>query len=268
MADSEHWYAALLGVIQGITEFLPISSSAHLILISSFLDGKTLPITLNIALHVGTFFAVLLFFWRDWLELIRASLLSLKRRSFDTFETRILLPSLIIGSVPAAFFGVFWQDQIEATLHHPAVTLMPLAVVGVLLWYGDAKASQSKQITALTYRDAFFIGVAQALALIPGVSRSGSTILGARLLNYSREDAAKFSFMLGTPAMAGACLLNAPDIVSGLSQPSFYLGCGVATLVGMAAIKFLLDFLKRFGFAVFAIYRCLLAAVLFYFIMA
>ncbi len=254
-------YSALLGAVQGITEFLPVSSSAHLILWSSFVNSEPLPIHLNIALHIGTLLAVLIFFWRDWFK-ISSGCVEFLSSGKKSFESHTMLPALLVGSIPAGVVGILWQDSIEAIFHNPQTTVVPLAVVGVALWYVDKIRPASSRLSQLSLFHAFVIGIFQAMALIPGVSRSGITILAGRLYSFDRHDAAKFSFLLGTPAMTGAALLNAGDIAVNLTHPDFYIGLISSMLVGCLSIGFLLKFIARFGFGAFAIYRVLLAVLL------
>jgi undecaprenyl-diphosphatase len=260
MNISEALYALLIGIVQGITEFLPVSSSAHLILTSHFFDGQTMPLSLNIALHLGTVTAVLVYFHKDWFEMAHAGLARLSGKR--SFAADVLLPALLIGSIPAGVIGILWQDQIEQTLHHPIATIIPLALVGIAMWWFDKSCPTNRNLSTLTFKDALLVGLAQACALIPGTSRSGATILTGRLLGFDRQSAARFSFLLGTPAMTGAALLNAKEILQSLDDPTFYIGFLTSAVVGCFAIGFLLKFLKNFGFLAFAIYRVLLAFIL------
>lgn len=261
MSDTSTLHAVILGILQGTAEFLPISSSGHLILASYFMDGKPLPLALNVALHVGTLLAVLLYFWRDWLKLAD-SLLKRVVKKEKSFESDVLFPALIIGSIPAAVVGLLWENDIEQIFHSPQYVVVPLALMGIVIWWGDRKAPVTRPLEKLTFKDSILIGLAQACALIPGVSRSGSTILGGRMLGFSRTDAARYSFLLGTPAMGGAALLKRHEIIESLHSPSFFIGCVTALLVGCVAISFLMAFIKRYGFGVFAIYRLGLAAII------
>ena len=256
------WQAALLGAVQGLTEFLPVSSSGHLIVFSWVLDGKPLPLTLNVALHVGTTLAVLIYFWRDWLRLANATLLRLFRGR-RSHEADRILPGLLLGSIPAGIIGVLWEEDIEALFHNPLSVAAPLAIVGIIIWLADKNSPAQRSLDSLTIKDAVIIGCAQACALIPGVSRSGATIMAGRLLTFNREDAARFSFLLGTPAMGGAMLLKIKDIADSLQDPTFFLGITVSFVTGILAIGFLLRFLRRFGFGAFAIYRLCLALMIF-----
>jgi undecaprenyl-diphosphatase len=259
---SENIYAIILGIVQGITEFLPVSSSGHLILASTLVEGEALSITLNIALHMGTVGAVLIYFWQDWLKISSSTFARIKGGQ-KSFESDVLLPGLIIGSIPAGVIGIIFKDKIEEVFHIPLSICLPLAIVGFLLWYVDKKAPTNKTMTSLTIKDAFLIGVAQTFALIPGTSRSGATIIGGRLLGLGREDAARFSFMLGTPAMAGAAILESGTLISNFGKPEFYIGFVTSLIVGCLAIRALLKFLKHYGFLGFMIYRVALAACLF-----
>ena len=250
--------AFILGVLQGIAEFLPISSSAHLILYSSLVGGYTLPISLNIALHFGTLLAVLIFFWKDWLKMAQAVLeLIFKRKK--SFDANVLFPSLVIGTIPAAVIGLLFEKKIEEIFHKPSMVLLPLALVGVLLWWVDSRAKSTKTIKDVTIKDGLLIGLAQACALIPGTSRSGSTMICARILGFDREDSAKYSFMLGTPVMLGASILKSKEIIHSISNPDFYIGIATSFLVGCICIKFLLKYLKTNSFMSFAVYRVVLA---------
>jgi undecaprenyl-diphosphatase len=247
-------HAIILGVLQGIAEFLPISSSAHLIVASSALGGRTMPLTMTVALHLGTLGAVLIYFWKDWLNLAGA-LWARVFKGKKSFESDELFPGLILGSIPAAFFGLMWEDQIEAYFHNPLSVVLPIALVGIGLWLVDIKAPSTRGLKDITWRDSFLIGIGQACALIPGFSRSGSTILAGRLLKIRREDAARYSFLLGTPAMGGAALLEAKRMLALAGDPALYAGIAASLATGCVCIGFLLRFLRRFGFLAFAVYR-------------
>jgi undecaprenyl-diphosphatase len=260
--EQTYLQAVCLGILQGITEFLPVSSSAHLILVSWWWDGKPLPMYLNVALHFGTLLAVLVYFAKDWLEMLTKT----KRYFFykeKSFAANTLFPSLVIASIPAGILGLSFKSSIEKYFHSPQTIVLPLFTVGILLWLVDKFCGTEKKLGSLTIASAFLIGIAQSFALIPGVSRSGATIIAARLLHFERSDAAKFSFLLGTPAMFGAALLHLGDFAQQVAEPKFYLSIIVSFLVGLATIKFFLEFIKKFGFLVFALYRGLLALVLF-----
>jgi undecaprenyl-diphosphatase len=254
-------YALALGTIQGITEFLPISSSAHLIVFSYAVNDQPLPLALNVALHFGTLLAVLTYFYKDWL-LIGTKTVQRIFGGKASYESDVLLPCLFVGSLPIGILGILFESQIEHYLHNPLFTTLPLALVGVLLWLGDRKAPSDKDYTGFTIKNAFKIGLAQAAALFPGVSRSGATILAGRMLGYNRFDAAKFSFMLGMPAMLGAAALESRHIAESITQPVFYIGLTSSFVVGAITIRYLLAFLRTRGLGVFAVYRVVLALLI------
>lgn len=258
---SEWIYPIILGSLQGLTEFLPVSSSAHLIIASWFVDGHSLSLALNVALHLGTLSAVLLYFRKDWGDIALGSMRFLAHRN-PKDPSFFLLVSLILGSIPAGFVGVIWKDDIETVLHHPMFTIVPLVVVGFLLWWVDDKSSSARSMKDLTLKDAFLIGCAQALALIPGTSRSGITIIGGRYLGFDRDSAARYSFLLGTPAMLGAALLSFDELAQSYAEPVFYVGFISSLIVGLMAIHLLMRFIRNYGFLIFFIYRLMLALVL------
>ena len=255
--------ALLLGAVQGVTEFLPISSSAHLLIVSWLLDGQTLPLALNIALHIGTLSAVLFYFWRDWLRLCQTSWSLASRRAVPD-EDKHLLFGIFVGSLPAGFLGILFHKEIEAIFHQsPFTSVAPLAFFGVLLWWVDKKAPERLTLNHLTWKQAFWIGCTQAIALIPGSSRSGMTITGGRWLGFQRADATRFSFLLGTPAMGGAALLQSKQLMEHILDPTFVVGVLSSLIVGLLSIHLLLSYVRRFGFLPFAIYRVILAIVLY-----
>ncbi len=247
----------VLGGFQGLSEFLPISSSAHLIILSYFLEGKTLPLVLNVSLHFGTALSLLCFFWKDWLGILKAipPFLSTRKMSTEIY----FLACLFIGSIPAGILGVLFEKKIEALFHHPQTVLLPLAAIGFLLWFIDKKRPTTKNLQKLTLKDSFLIGIGQAFALIPGFSRSGSTIIASRILGYSRLDSARFSFLLGTPAMLGAALLQLRHLKDIHTGESFFAGIITSFVVGIIAIQFLLKYLQKRDFLVFFIYRLIVA---------
>ena len=247
-------HIVVLGILQGVTEFLPISSSAHLIVYSKLLAREDLPLLLNLAFHSGTLLSLLIYFGRDWHALLRHELLARRHPH--------LAICLIVASVPIATVGLLGQELIATHLHHAAVVIVPLAIVGVLLWWCDRRCPQKLDIAGMPVRHAALIGLWQVLALVPGTSRSGITMLGGRMLGLTRQASVKFSFLLGTPVMLGALLLNSRKLGAFLLDPHFLLGVLVSALTGLLVIKLLLSCIDRVGFGVFAIYRLLLAGVL------
>ena len=254
-------YSIVLGVIQGIAEFLPISSSAHLIVVSAWMnDGQPLTLAQNIGLHLGTLFSVVVYFYRDWLNILYA----LKDRIFkgsSSHDANVLLPALIIGCIPAGIVGILAQSWIEREFHHPLFVVAPLVVVGFFMWWGDKSCPQERGLSQLNIKDAIIIGLFQVVALIPGASRSGVTILGGQLLKLDRNASARFSFLLGTPVMAGAALLNLDELAHVAAHGDFYLGMITALVTGLVSIRFLLAMFRKYGLLGFFFYRTLLALV-------
>ncbi len=253
-------HSVILGIIQGFSEFLPISSSGHLIIVSTMLQGQPLSMSMEVALHVGTLVALLLFFWRDWIDLLQGSILTLKEKKINPRSQLVI--NIIVGTIPAGIVGKLFEHQIEAFFSaHPLYVCFPLVFVGILLWWIDKKSPVTTKMMDLTPKQGLIVGLAQACALFPGTSRSGATIIAGRWLGLDRNEAARFSFLLGTPAMAGAALLKSKEILASIQQPEFYVGIIVSGVVGWLVIGFLLRYLRTSGFAVFAIYRVVLALV-------
>lgn len=265
MEEISFLQAAILGVIQGASEFLPISSSAHLLLANWIMSGKALTIELEVALHIGTFLALLIYFKDYWIRIL-IGLWRKLRYSEDSFIASKLFPILIIGSIPAAVIGLLGSHYIEELFYNPISIIIPMGVVGVALWLVDLYAPSVKSIEKLSFKESFLIGISQACALIPGVSRSGATILGGRLLGLEKKQAVEFSFLLGTPAMFGAALLHAKGIANHATSPIFYVGVSVSFVVGFLTIKYFIKFIVRFSFLAFALYRLILCVIIFMFL--
>jgi undecaprenyl-diphosphatase len=262
--------ALLLGVVQGLTEFLPISSSGHLILVPWLLDFHYLEEhpefnkTFDVALHVGTLFAVIVYFRRELAELIRAGVVSLRKRRIETQSERLAW-LIVLATVPAVIAGAAGESFIEDHLGEPWQIAIFLAVFGVLLGAAD-RLPQRFEVTWLRWRSALAIGVAQTLALVPGVSRSGITITAGRALGLTRDAAARFSFLLLTPVVAGAAASKGADVVrDGLppgSRGPIVVGMLAAAVSGYAAIWVLLRYVRTHSYDVFVIYRLAAAAVI------
>lgn len=248
--------AIILGVLQGLTEFIPVSSSAHLILIPWFFNWQGIVNTLSfvVALHFGTLLALLLYFRKDWIEILK----SMPQRDG-------LIWKLIIGSIPATIAGILLRDWIERN-RSPVIIIFTLCFVSVLMILAERnyKETSSHEVDDVGFRDAIFIGIAQAFALIPGVSRSGITIVAGLTKKLKRDAAARFSFLLGTPAVVGASLLEAKNLVgSGHLDPGIFgVGILVSAVVGYLAIKYLIIFLQSYSLRAFAYYRFLLSFVI------
>ena len=256
--------ATTLGIVQGLGEFLPISSSAHLIIVPwlagwsgsayEFFNSQTF----DVALHMGTLLALVVVFWNDWLTLI------LHATRPQTPEGKLFW-LLVLASVPGAAFG-FALDTYAADYFSDKylIIAVTLAIMGVLLYVADAFAPQRDDLHHISWRGSFLIGISQALALVPGVSRSGATMTMGRALGLKRETAARFSFLMATPITVGAGLLKLRKLAPGQMTMPFWLGILAAFVVGMLAIKFLLRFLQYRGnsFLPFAVYRVGLAILI------
>jgi undecaprenyl-diphosphatase len=252
--------AALLGVVQGLTEFLPVSSSAHLILARVFFgwDAEQFGRPFDVACHLGTLGAILIYFRQDLAYLLRA-LPDVFRRT--TADTRLLV-LIVIGTVPLVPIGAFLADRADA-IRTPAVIVVTLTVVGIAMLIAERRGRQIREAEELTWLEALLLGVAQALALIPGVSRSGATITTGLFLGLERQSAARFSFLLGVPAMLAAALHEGKRLIGqpmdALSIQVFVIGILVSGLVGYATVKYFLRYVASRGLDVFAWYRIALA---------
>jgi undecaprenyl-diphosphatase len=261
--------AAVIGIVQGLTEFLPISSSAHLIVLPRVL-GWTDPFLnsaeFDVMLHLGTLVALLVYFWRDLWRLFRAFLGSIRDRSLRGDPDRRLAWLLVVTVVPAALVGVVLEDFIDTYFRDRLLIIALLLAVGAgLLWAAELIGKRDRDLDRLGVRDAVAIGAAQALALFPGISRSGITIAAGLALGLERQAAARFSFLMGTPIIAGAGLWKVRGVIEegGLGANATPLAVGIvaSTLAGLVAIGGLLAFLRRYSTSVFIVYR-LVAAVL------
>jgi undecaprenyl-diphosphatase len=257
--------ALLLGILQGLTEFLPVSSSAHLILIPWFFRWNH-PIldslTFDVALHAGTLVALRAYFWRDWVGLIGAFLRIVMRRRIDGFQEKLIV-YLILATIPAAIAGLLLEKTIESSFRSPMLILVPLIAVSFFMILVEKRKNPRRPLNRLSLKDALIIGCAQALALVPGVSRSGITISTGLLQGYDREGAMRFSFLLSTPAIGGAALLHLRHLFTdkGTDWALFGLGFAASAIVGFLAIAFLMRYLRRHTLNLFAGYRLALAAL-------
>jgi undecaprenyl-diphosphatase len=268
--SSPPFQALLLGILQGLTEFLPISSSAHLILIPWFFQWNhplldSLPF--DVALHAGTLLAVLWYFWKDWLGLIRGFFRILVKRKARDFPERLIF-YIILATIPAGIVGILLEKTIESTFRNPALITLPLIFVSFLMIYAERRARLSLPLEGMTLKDAMVIGIAQAAALLPGVSRSGITITTGLFQGYRREAATRFSFLLSTPAIGGATLLQVRHLLSAGPEDWFLIAIGFisSALVGYLAIAFLMRYLRVHTLNLFVGYRLILAAAVIFWI--
>jgi undecaprenyl-diphosphatase len=261
--------AIVIGVVQGLTEFLPISSSAHLILIPRVLGWNEAFINsaeFVVMLHMGTLAALLLYFWRDVLDLIAAGWAALRERSLAGDPTRKLALVLLLSIIPAAVVGFLLEDWIES-FFRDAILIIPLVLVvgALILWLAERFGTRERDLDHVDYGDAALIGIAQALALFPGISRSGITLSAGLFRGLTRESAARFAFLMGIPIIAGAGLWKMRSIVTGGSGDvhvdALLAGVIAAALSGWLAIGFLLRYLRTHSTGIFIAYRLIAAAV-------
>jgi len=251
--------AVLLGVVQGLTEFLPVSSTAHLRIIPSFFGWGDIGASYTAVIQVGTMIAIILYFRNDLMNMTKSMLLSIKTRDFKSNDTRLLI-MIIIGTIPIVIFGFVLKDLIRNQFRNMYIVAASLIFFSIILYIADRVTKKQKDISKLSNADGFIIGLFQALALIPGASRSGSTISGAFFRNMTREDAARFSFLLSIPAvlLSGIYELFSQRATL-LSGESAILSLLIATIVsgviGYWSIWFLLSYIKKHSMMLFVVYR-------------
>lgn len=273
--------AALIGILQGLTEFIPVSSSAHLELapwIAGWPSGGVIgSLSFDVFLHLGTLLALLGYFARDWLRLLAAAGASIRERRIGTDPDRRLAWLLILATVPAALIGFVGEDLIDSALHADTDTVRLLiagfVVLGaVALWLADRFGSRRREIHGLDAPSALAIGLSQALALLPGISRSGATISAGLALGLTRESAARFSFLLATPITLGAGLYGSRHLLgvshTGVEWLAIGIGFAAAAVSGMLAIGFLLAWLRHRSVTVFSVYRVAFAGLIIALVMA
>lgn len=256
MNDLAWWQAAVLGLLQGLSEFLPISSSAHLSLTPWAFGWPEPGLAFDVSLHVGTLLAVAWYFRAEWAALLRAAvrMLAERRGPRDDHERRAIL--LVVGTVPAGIGGLLLKDYAESVFRTPPLTATMLIVMGVVLWAVDRWAPARRPLASFGIRDALIVGAAQIAALVPGVSRSGATITAGRAIGADRGSAAVFSFLLSLPITIAAAAVKVPDAVrSAESLAPLAIGVVAAAVSGWAAIAFLLKLVRAYGYASFAWYR-------------
>ena len=256
--------AIVLGLVQGLTEFLPISSSAHLVLVPWFLGWKDPGLAFSVILHLGTLVAVVGYFLGDWLRLLRAGIASILDRKIGYERDRQMFWMFFFGSLPVGIAGLVFHDLSAGALRSPLLIAISLAAVGFLMYWVDARCPPYRNLQDMTMKDALWIGFAQMFALIPGVSRSGSTMTMGRFLGVNRESAARFSFLLSVPIIFAAGVVEvkgyyeaggfAVENVGALAAGFF-----ASLVAGWVSIHGLLGYLRNADFSLFAWYRILIA---------
>jgi undecaprenyl-diphosphatase len=267
------WQAIVLAIIQGLTEFLPISSSAHLILIPWLSHGR-IPDpgqAFDVALHAGTLLAVLLYFLREWLQLVFCGLGFRYPKSapeHQVIQNRRMFWYLVAGTIPGALVGYLFEHQIEENLRSPIPIACAMIAIALVMWFADRAGNLERRIEQTSLGDSLVIGVAQALALFPGVSRSGITISAGLFRRMTRDAAARFSFLLSTPLIAGAAVKELPKLIKAhragaleLPLSTLAVGVAVSAIVGYLVIAFFLQYLQTRTLKIFIYYRILFGIV-------
>ena len=261
--------ALIMGIVQGLTEFLPVSSSGHLIVVPFLLgwdDAFITSLAFSVMLHIGTLVALLIYFRDDWVRLIPAGLAAIRDRSFRDDPDRKLAWLLVAATIPAALVGALFSDIFETQVRQIGLVALTLVVGGVILWIADHVGARTKSVHDVSFPVAVGIGAAQAIALIPGISRSGVSISAGRLAGLEREAAARFAFLMATPITGGAILFEARKLMTGEAGVTVDAGPLIAGLLasfvsGIIAIRVMLGYLRTRSLDVFVIYRFVLAAV-------
>ncbi|HYK60998.1 MAG TPA: undecaprenyl-diphosphatase UppP [Bryobacteraceae bacterium] len=251
----------VLGILQGLTEFLPVSSTAHLVIAPKLFGWPDPGLSYDIALHVGTLAAVLIYFFRDWIQLIGQGLGLKAGGDPELQRNRMLLWLLILGTIPGGAAGLLFQKRAETDLRGPYLIAVFMIGMGLLMWAADYLGRKKRDLSHVTALDSVGIGVAQAVAVIPGVSRSGITISAGLLRDLDRPSAARFSFLLSTPIILGAAAKDLWDLLrheGGITpemRTAFLLGILISGITGCVTIAFFLNFLRRRSLAFFVGYR-------------
>jgi len=250
----------VLAIVQGLTEFLPVSSTAHLYLTSWLLGWNAEALDFDIALHIGTLFAVLIYFASDWVQIISQGLKIGRAKDHDLQQNPKLLWLLIIGTIPGGIAGLLFNKMAETEWRSPILMGAMLVLVGILMWFAEASSVTARSVAALYETDAITIGLAQALAVVPGTSRSGITIAAGLFRNLTREAAARFSFLLSTPIIAAAAAKALYDMhkqggLHAILNTNFIVGVAVSAVTGCAVIAWFLHYLRRSSLRPFIYYR-------------
>ena len=251
----------VFGLVQGLGEFLPISSTAHLILLPYFTGWPDPGLAFDVALHLGTLIAVIAFFWQDWLHILASALSNYKKEGFSGFR-KTALYYLIIATIPGVIFGLLLDKKAETVFRSPLLIALALIIAGAILYFADKKFQGVKNIENINLKASMLIGLSQALAVIPGFSRSGMTISAGLFCGLNKISAAHFSFLLSTPIIMGAAILKLPELFRSRLDTTVVLGIISSTIFGYLAIKYLLKFLENYGYAIFFWYRLALGLII------
>ena len=255
--------AVLLGIVQGVAEFLPISSSGHLVIAPWLFNFSDPGLSFDVALHLGTFIAIVLYFWKDWITIIGLAFRKTRRQTThdDKLYQKNIFWLITLATIPGAVFGYFFEEQAETTFRNPLLIALTLFLAGILLFWADRKDKSLKDLGNMNKKDALFIGISQAAAIIPGISRSGATITSGLFLGLDRVSAARFSFLMSAPIIFGAVILKFGDFIKGAGMIEL-AGVLAATVSGYISIAWLLKFIEKVSYKIFFWYRLILAAII------
>lgn len=263
--------SVVLGIVQGLTEFLPVSSSAHLLFIPKILNWEDIPDSFEVALHFGTLLAILLVFFNDWIKMIKASFTVVKEKiknkdnmniDKDTMQKAKIFLYLIVSTIFVALVSYFIDKKRSALKESKYMTYImagSLIFMGLALYFVDKYKKNKKSLKDIKFKEAFLVGISQIIALIPGMSRSGTTITTARLFEINKKDAAKYSFLLATPIIFAATVLKVKEFV--FTVP-FIIGVLVSFITGYLVLKFFMKYLETKDYKVFAVYRVVIGIIL------
>jgi undecaprenyl-diphosphatase len=263
--------ALVMGLVQGLTEFIPVSSSGHLVLVPwlfGWKDPFINSVAFSVVLHMGTLVALLAFFWTDWLTLIPAGLAAIRDRSIKGDPNRKMALLLLVATIPAVIAGPIFESKFEDLVREPARIALMLCVGAAILWLADRWGSKLRDETSLSFGESLALGLAQVIALVPGISRSGISISAGLFMGLNREAAARFSFLMATPVVGGAGIWEARKFLTHEAGPNpeinvIVIGFCAALISGFVAIRFMLEFLKRQPLTAFVLYRVVAAAAVF-----
>lgn len=255
--------ATFLGIIQGITEFLPISSSGHLVVVPWFFNFSDPGLSFDIALHLGTLIAIALYFWKDWIIILKLASGKIRRQTIpdDKLYQKNILWLIAIATIPGAMIGYLFEKQAETVFRNPILIALTLIFAGIFLFWADKKSKNFKDLSNMSKKDAVLIGISQAVAIIPGISRSGATITSGLFLGLDRISAARFSFLISAPIIFGAVILKLGDFLRSAGTIEF-IGVLSAAISGYISIAWLLRFIEKVSYKVFFWYRLALAAII------
>lgn len=251
----------ILGFIQGIAEFLPVSSTAHLIIVPYLFHWPDPGLSFDVAVHAGTLIAVFLYFWKDWLNIFKSALGNNSENTPQPYSKNLLW-FLIIATIPGVIIGYLFESEAENALRNPLLIALTLSLFGLILFLTDKCVKHKKDLGQLSLIDSILIGLSQAVAIIPGVSRSGATMTTGLLRGLNRVDAARFSFLLSTPIILGAAVLKFPEFLRSGINISEIIAILAAAVSGYLAIKYLLKFIEKASYRVFFWYRIGLAVTI------